>query len=137
MLEVSPDFWVHAAQSPQPPLPYAVPHPPGDVIPWALERISAGYAWGKQVIGRTHTRVCIVDSGVDCGHPDLQVKPVATSSATRSACVDGVRYAAGKESKGVAAAADEFGHGTKVAGLVAAAGDGAGTAGVMHGGVSC
>lgn len=132
MLEVSPDFWVHTTQE-TPPLPYSAP---ADGSSWALERISTGYAWGKQVVGRTHTRICIVDSGVDCGHPDLQVRPVKGSSQTRSACVDGVRYVAGKETVGVAAGADENGHGTKVAGVVMAMGDGIGAAGVMHGGVS-
>ncbi len=132
VLEVSPDFWVHATQD-TPVMPYTAP---ADGSSWALERISAGYAWGKLVIGRTHTRICIVDSGVDCGHPDLQVRPVVGSSLTRSACVDGVRYAGGVETKGVTAAADEFGHGTKVAGVVAATGDNQGAAGVMYGGVS-
>ncbi|KAI7837817.1 hypothetical protein COHA_008305 [Chlorella ohadii] len=132
VLEVSPDYWVHATQD-TPVMPYTAP---ADGSSWALERISAGYAWGKLVIGRTHTRICIVDSGVDCGHPDLQVRPVVGSSLTRSACVDGVRYAGGVETKGMAAAADEFGHGTKVAGVVAATGDNQGAAGVMYGGAA-
>ena len=141
---MSPDLWVHVAQEPQP-LPFAAPPEAGS---WALERVSAGYAWGKRVVGRANTRMCIVDSGVDCGHPDLQLRPAAGSTgddagtagaqppAPRSMCVEGVQYKAGVESLGLEAAADEAGHGTKVAGVVAAAGDGAGAAGVMYAGVS-
>lgn len=137
---MSPDLWVHVAQEPQP-LPFAAPPEAGT---WALERISAGYAWGKRVVGRANTRMCIVDSGVDCGHPDLQLRPTGPSdeagasgapAAPRSMCVEGVKYKGGVETVGVQAAADEAGHGTKVAGVVAAAGDGAGAAGVMYAGV--
>lgn len=138
---VSPDLWVHAAAYDPQPGPVAVrcqPAPPGfyyctptdGALSWGMIRVSAPYAWGHGVVGRPNTRVCIVDSGVDCGHPDLRLP------GGHSVCAEGVRYWDGVETLGVEAAADEAGHGTKVAGAVAAAGDGVGTAGVMIGGAA-
>jgi subtilisin family serine protease len=65
------------------------------------------------------------DSGVDCAHPDLN-----------QACVAGAAFNRGAASYGLTAARDSYGHGTYIAGAVAAAGDGKGTAGLMYGGVA-
>ena len=62
-------------------------------------------------------KICIIDSGTDCRHPDL-----------KDNCFDGYNMLIGK--KGVQAAQDDNGHGTQVAGVAAAAANSAGTVGV-------
>lgn len=131
---MSPDLWVRTAQAggcqDVGPVPHRYCAPPDGALSWGLERISAGYAWGRGVVGRGNTGICLIDSGVDCGHPDLQ-RPDG-----RSVCAEGVRFREGVQTPGLEAAADEAGHGTRLAGVIAAAGDGAGAVGVMQAGVS-
>jgi subtilisin family serine protease len=65
------------------------------------------------------------DSGVDCSHPDLA-----------DMCVDEAMFVGGSRAFGPGAARDEAGHGTHMAGLIAASGNGKGTVGVLRDGVS-
>jgi subtilisin family serine protease len=99
---------------------------------WALQRISAGYAWGRGVGGRSAalvdpTRVCLIDTGVDCGHPDLA-----------GLCTDGAAFLPGQAGRyGLQYALDSNGHGTYMAGMVAASGtNNRGVAGVLYRGAS-
>jgi|SRR5438874_1603989 len=73
---------------------------------WPADR-TAEWAWGGST--GAGVRVCIVDSGVETGHPD--VRPIAGSFAVRPAC-DGTL--------GVVADSghDSCGHGTACAGIV-------------------
>ncbi|MBD0674615.1 S8 family serine peptidase [Streptomyces sp. CBMA156] len=89
--------------------------------------VSAGVAPGAEALHRV--LVAVLDSGVDDTHPDLRaaVDPKASVS-----CADGrpdARTGAWRPDPGVG----ESGHGTHVAGIVGAARDGHGVAGVAPG----
>lgn len=85
---------------------------------WALAHIGAACAWGY-TIGNPNVTVAVVDSGVDLGHPDL-VDRLRT---------DGDDFVDGDDDP-----TDENGHGTNVAGIIAATLDNAeGGAGLAPG----
>jgi subtilisin family serine protease len=87
---------------------------------WHLDAIGARVAW-RSSLGAS-VRVAVVDSGVDSTHPDLlgQVEDAVT-------CIGAAGSAEGCKPGGV----DEDGHGTHVAGIIAArADDNIGVAGV-------
>jgi thermitase len=90
--------------------PYASSHY-GSVSQWGLPEVSAPDAWDV-TLGDAAILIAIVDTGVDCTHPDLQAK-----------CMGQQSY--------VGTTRDEFGHGSHVAGIVAAStNNGVGVAGV-------
>jgi type VII secretion-associated serine protease mycosin len=85
---------------------------------WALERLAAPCAW-ERTIGSADVTVAVVDSGVDMGHPDLVGRLRA----------DGADFVDGDDDP-----SDENGHGTNVAGIIAATLDNAeGGAGLAPG----
>ena len=101
-------------------------------LQWGVERIAAEQAWATSTGGGA--LVAVVDTGVDLGHPDLaanlltypdadMVEPAGTCTSkkrVRSCVEDGAQ--------------DRNGHGTHVAGIVAAvANNGIGVAGVAPG----
>ncbi len=88
---------------------------PGFAQQWALARMQADRAW-EITKGTPTIRVAIVDTGVDPNHPDLrgQIAGMANFSSARDAI-------------------DRNGHGTRVAGIVAATLNGAGGVGVAPG----
>lgn len=92
---------------------------PGDQR--ALRRIGAESAWDV-VTGAPGVVVALVDAGVDVRHPDLAGRVTAASCP-------GVDPGLGSADR------TERGHGTRVAGIIAAAADGRGVAGVVFGGV--
>src|SRR2546430_4084611 len=73
---------------------------------WPADR-TAEWAWGGST--GAGVRVCIVDSGVETGHPD--VRPTAGSFAVRPAC-DGTLGVVADSGR------DSCGHGTACAGIV-------------------
>ena len=80
---------------------------------WYLSTIGAPKAWAK--VGGQEIKVAVLDSGVDAGHPEFAGR-----------LVDGMSFVGGS-----AGPADDYGHGTHVAGLVGAlANNGVGIAGV-------
>jgi len=89
---------------------------PGEIANWGLTKISAQTAW-SMVNSTASAKVCIIDSGTDCRHPDLQKN-----------CLDGYNVLTNK--RGIQAAMDDNGHGTQVAGVVAASYGNAGIVGV-------
>jgi subtilisin family serine protease len=98
---------------------------------WGLARIAAPQAWRLTRGGGV--RVAVVDTGVDFRHPDLRKRLVAVrgSDLTRNTAYrcPYERSRGGRRSRAVAA--DDNGHGTHVAGVVAArAGNDIGVAGV-------
>ena len=82
----------------------------GQEIPWGIQRVNALNAWstarGKGI------KVAVVDTGVNLSHPDLKVE------GGYNAITDGASYA------------DDQGHGTHVAGTIAALDNAEGVAGV-------
>jgi hypothetical protein len=83
---------------------------------WHLFRIQAPQAWNFTT-GNPSVVVAILDSGIDAMHPDLQGR-----------VLPGYDFVWGNTN-----AADDFGHGTAVAGVVAANGDnGIGVAGLCY-----
>jgi subtilisin len=81
---------------------------------WGVERIRADAAHARGVTGEG-VKVAVIDSGIDCTHPDLAAN-----------CAGGYDFANGDEDS-----MDDFGHGTRVAGTVAAVYNGAGVVGVV------
>jgi subtilisin len=80
-------------------------------LPWGITRVNAPAAWATtQGDG---VKVAVIDTGVDCGHPDL-----------RANC------AGGYNAVGSGPAMDDNGHGSHVAGTIAGVLDGRGVAGV-------
>jgi len=81
-------------------------------MPWGVVRVNAQKAWTKT--RGAGVRVAVIDTGVDCSHPDLAAN-----------CVSG--YNAFDKKK---APMDDQGHGTHVAGTIGAVADGKGVVGV-------
>src|SRR5205807_158632 len=87
---------------------------------WNLQKIGAPAAWARTT--GAHVRVGIVDAGVDLTHEDLAGRVVAQTSCLKSK---------GDATKCTGSGQDDVGHGTHVAGIIAATKDnGVGVAGV-------
>jgi thermitase len=108
-LYVEPNFLLRAADT--------IPNDPNWVNQYGLVNIRAPQGWDLST-GSPAVTIAIVDSGVDLGHPDLAGKLVAG--------YDFVNNDANPQ--------DDYGHGTHVAGIAAAASNNnAGIAGVSWG----
>jgi subtilisin family serine protease len=92
----------------------------------ALLRIGAATAWDV-VSSASNVVVAVVDAGVDVAHPDLAGRVTAVPGGP-GGCA-GLDVGLGTTDR------TATGHGTRVAGIIAAAGDGRGVAGVAWGGV--
>ncbi len=91
------------------------PSQPAQKLPWGVDRIDADLAIGK---GNGVT-VCIVDTGIDKTHPDLQANIVGGKNfVAKGASVDPTKWN------------DDNGHGTHVAGTIAAVDNSIGVVGV-------
>src|SRR5215217_145087 len=88
--------------------------------------INAGTAWASTT-GSNSTVIAVIDSGIDFTHPDLTNNQWSNPAASAAGDLHGWDYVADSgESK------DEQGHGTAVAGIIAAEGNnGLGVTGVM------
>lgn len=84
-------------------------------IPWGVSRVNAPLAWS--VTEGAGVKVAVIDTGIDYNHPDLSSK------------VDG-GYNAITKSEARADYVDDNGHGTHVAGTIAASRDNRGVVGV-------
>jgi subtilisin family serine protease len=89
---------------------------PAQVMPWGVDRIDAEWAWPLKGIG---VKVAVIDSGIDKHHPDLAV-------------AGGVNFISHSSGKGAIPSRwnDDFGHGTHVAGTIAALDNPMGVVGV-------
>ena len=88
------------------------PPQPSQTLPWGIDRVEADLAWSTT--SGTAVKVAIVDTGIDLDHPDLALNikgGVNTINSTKSAN-------------------DDNGHGTHVAGTVAALNNSIGVVGV-------
>jgi subtilisin family serine protease len=92
------------APTPAPPAPVAAPNDPYWNRQWGEEAIGARDAWAL-TDGRAEIVVAVLDTGVDLGHPDLKGR-----------LIPGTDIGSGDSNP-----SDENGHGTHVAGIVAAA----------------
>lgn len=102
---VEPEYRLHLART---------PNDPRYSEQWALPRIDAPAAWERST-GSAAVRVAVVDTGVYTGHPELVGR-----------VLPGRDFVHDDDD-----AADDHGHGTFIAGVIAAAGDdGVGVAGV-------
>ena len=99
-------------------VPYPAPGDPMQGDQWALARLGAPTVW--QSATGSGVTVAVVDSGVQPDHPDLMGQMVPGHAFT----------GAGSESEDTS---DTMGHGTHVAGIVAAARNGVGTVGLAYG----
>lgn len=85
---------------------------PAQVLPWGIERVGASAVWSTTV--GDPIRVGIVDTGIDLSHPDLSVNIKGGYNAIIS----------GKSAN------DDNGHGTHVAGIIAAVNNSIGVVGM-------
>ncbi|MBE0416926.1 MAG: S8 family peptidase [Coriobacteriia bacterium] len=90
------------------------PPAPDQVLPWGVDRIDADQAWATST--GTGVKVAIIDTGIDSTHSDL-----------RANLLGGVNTINPKKSWN-----DDNGHGTHVAGIVAAEDNTFGVVGVSH-----
>jgi subtilisin len=90
--------------------------PAPQTVPWGETAIRAPLA--NAVTSGDYTRVCIVDSGIDRTHPDLA-----------GSIVDGRNFVASGKTTQRDRWIDDYGHGTHVAGTVAARNNGVGVVG--------
>lgn len=91
------------------------PLAPGETAPTGVDRIEAFN--GGNTAGPAGVGVAVLDTGIDTDHPDL-----AGTVAGGTNCIDGTQPLE-----------DDHGHGTHVAGTIAARNDGAGLVGVAPG----
>jgi minor extracellular protease Epr len=106
---IEPDFEVHL-------VPLAKPGPPpqpAETVPWGVEKIGAPSVWGSYT--GSGVRVAVLDTGIDVKHPDLKV-------------AGGASFVKGSKGYG-----DDNGHGTHVAGIIAALDNEIGVVGVAPG----
>lgn len=90
----------------------APPPPPAQVLPWGIDRIDAELVWGLSTADPI--KVAIIDTGIDLKHPDLK--------DNLKGGVSTVWYTSSYN--------DDNGHGTHVAGIVAAVDNTIGVVGV-------
>lgn len=105
VLRIDDDVIVYAIGKPQPPKPT-------QMLPWGVDRINADSVW--TITKGVSIKVGVVDTGIDLGHPDLQANVrgnVNTINPRKSGN-------------------DDNGHGTHVAGTVAAVDNDIGVIGV-------
>lgn len=106
---VEPDVAVHALGKPA---GKGGGSQPAEVLPWGVDRVEAESVWASYT--GDPIKVAVVDTGVDLGHPDL--------AANIKGGVSAVAY--------TSKYTDDNGHGTHVAGTIAAADNSIGVVGV-------
>lgn len=115
VIEIVDDLIVEAF--PKPDKPGGKPpkeEPPPQSVPWGIDRIDADLAWPNST--GQGIKVAILDTGIDVDHPDLEPNPL-----------DGVNIINPKKHYD-----DDNGHGTHVAGIVAAVDNTIGVIGVAN-----
>jgi subtilisin family serine protease len=117
VLRIDDDIKVHATRKP----PWAgggdSGSQPAQTLPWGVDRIDAEEAW--YVITGWNVNVAVIDTGIDADHPDLSV-------------TDGINFLSKSPVKPADPLKwdDDNGHGTHVAGIIAAVNNDIGVIGV-------
>ncbi|MDO8579027.1 MAG: S8 family peptidase [Dehalococcoidales bacterium] len=114
VLRAEEDAVVNAIAKPAP----ALAQQPVETIPWGVERINANVVWPSY--NGSGVNVAIIDTGIDKDHPDLTVAG-GQNFVTIRGKVDPNKWD------------DDNGHGTHVAGIVAAQDNNIGVVGVAPG----
>lgn len=91
--------------------------PSNGELPWGIVRVNAAGMWN--ITEGAGVKVAVIDTGINFNHKDL-----------KDNYVDGVNYTGVKGLVGLGSPMDDQGHGTHVAGTIAAARNGIGVAGV-------
>jgi thermitase len=123
----------------------ASPNDPGfSAHQWGLQTVEALRAWsllpGRYLSGTAagapRLKVAVLDSGVDCTHPDFKNAGAASNDAAAGGQIDFADSRAPTPTTIATPACswqDDYGHGTHVAGIIAAAtNNGAGVAGLGY-----
>ncbi|HEX3747487.1 MAG TPA: S8 family serine peptidase, partial [Bryobacteraceae bacterium] len=108
------------------------PNDPSLTTQWSLTAVHAPQAWGDlpdtfltaATAGTNRVKVAILDTGIDCTHPDfMNAGGTSTDSASGGQILwsASVAETATTISNPACAFEDDYGHGTHVAGIVAAA----------------
>lgn len=103
--------FVRASAAPAAPGPALPPGVDAAELPWGILRVDAPAAWGATK--GDGVKVAVIDTGIDCNHPDL-----------RANCAGGANFT------GSGLPLDDNGHGSHVSGTIAGSLDGKGVAGV-------
>lgn len=111
-VRIEEDPVVHAIGKPGAPAPQ-----PAQTIPWGISAVKSPEAWS--VSRGAGVLVCVVDTGIQADHPDLQ-----------SNVAGGVNFVVKRGRLDSAAWGDDNGHGTHVAGTIAALDNAIGVVGV-------
>ncbi|MCL4459216.1 MAG: S8 family peptidase [Chloroflexi bacterium] len=116
VLRVDKDTVVYALPGPvtvtaKPPKPTPTPQP-AEVLPWGVDRIDADLAWATS--RGAGVKVAVLDTGIDLDHPDLQANIKGGINTINS----------------LKSANDDNGHGTHIAGIIAAVDNDIGVIGV-------
>lgn len=106
---IDADVLVHATGKPAP------PPQPSQTLPWGIDRVEADLAWSTT--SGNGIKVAIVDTGISLSHPDLALNIKGGVNTINS----------------IKSANDDNGHGTHVAGTVAALNNSIGVVGVGPG----
>lgn len=104
-------------------------HALGEVLPWGVDRIDADKVWGSDGVPQTDTgantgagvKIAVIDTGIDADHPDLSANVMG-----------GINYVSSPPWKPANPTKwdDDNGHGTHVAGTIAAVDNDIGVIGV-------
>jgi len=123
VVRVEYDAEVHILRGKPPGVGKPEPSQPSQELPWGIERVGASAAWST-TDGSSNgvIEVAVLDTGIDYDHPDL-----AANLAW------GVSVLHGKISEKPKDYKDKNGHGTHVAGTIAAVNNDIGVVGVAHG----
>lgn len=97
---------------------YRLPSDPGYTQQWHLPRIGSNLAWDTDT-GSKKVKVCVIDTGAAMGHPDLSANIIKGWNVVRNN--NGTSPTPG--SPQFSNYTDTLGHGTHVAGLIAAIGN--------------
>ena len=101
------------------------PTQPTQSLPWGVDRIDAEYLWGEGITNKYNgdgITVAVIDTGIDEDHPDLDAN-----------IIGGYNFVKAKGVVDNTAWDDDNGHGTHVAGTIAAENDQYGVVGVAPG----